>query len=173
MYILNLDEHKNLTLKRGKSYVGENNADTITCYLPTNFKQYDLKDCFVLLHIYNENNDGTSTGDVIQLEIEEELYKGKYVAKFDLSRTYTTKVQTLFLKIEILNSNEVVAFTNNVSFDISENKNITSSLPNIDTPIFEEFVVRLNNLEAQILQLRSNEDSIKRDIEFLKNNNIN
>lgn len=137
-YILNLDgESKVLTLHSNTTtYVGENNADTITCLFPTQFRGYDLKDCFVILHILipsdnestdnsNAINDSTIDGDSVELVIEEEPYKGRYVSYFNISNIYTQKEQFVCLKLEILNGDKILAYTNEVSFFVVPNRTIS------------------------------------------------
>ena len=153
-YILNLDgESKVLTLHSNTTtYVGENNADTITCLFPTQFRGYDLKDCFVILHILipsdnestdnsNAINDSTIDGDSVELVIEEEPYKGRYVSYFNISNIYTQKEQFVCLKLEILNGDKILAYTNEVSFFVAPNRTIsdviTSDSNNLQ--VFEKY----------------------------------
>lgn len=153
-YILNLDgESKVLTLHSNTTtYVGENNADTITCLFPTQFRGYDLKDCFVILHILipsdNESTDNSNTinditidGDSVELVIEEEPYKGRYVSYFNISNIYTQKEQFVCLKLEILNGDKILAYTNEVSFFVAPNRTIsdviTSDSNNLQ--VFEKY----------------------------------
>lgn len=152
-YILSLDgESKILTLYSDTTtYVGENNADTITCLFPTQFRGYDLKDCFIILHILiptdnestvdNIDNDNVVDGDSVELVIEEEPYKGRYVSYFNISNIYTQKEQLVYLKLEILNEDKILAYTNEVSFFVAPNRTIsdviTSDSNNLQ--VFEKY----------------------------------
>lgn len=157
-YILSLDgESKILTLcSNTTTYVGENNADTITCLFPTQFRGYDLKDCFIILHILipadnesvdnnidNDNviNGNIVDGDSVELVIEEESYKGRYVSYFNISNIYTQKEQLVYLKLEILNGDKILAYTNEVSFFVAPNRTIsdviTSDSDNLQ--VFEKY----------------------------------
>lgn len=162
-YILNLDENKNLTLQKNSvSYVNENNADSIICLLPQFFKEHNLKDCFVLLHITIKNLLGQEIGgDTVELKIEDELYKDKYVSYFDIGKKYTAAEQIVVLKIEILSSDFLVAYSNDVSFPVASHKMPSIILPENSIGIFEEYLLEMKTLRDECISIR---DEIRGDV---------
>lgn len=157
-YVLNLNENKVLTLYNDTTtYVGENNADVITCFLPTHFNEYDLKDCFVILHIIipDSTNPEIISGDTVELNIEEDMFKNKYVSHFDISNIYTQKAQTVYLKIEILNSDSIVAYSNEVSFEVKPHHTIVEALPNNGLEIFEQYLLEIKTLRDECIAIKN------------------
>lgn len=156
-YVLNLNDNKILTLHNNTTtYVGENNADIITCLLPTHFNEYDLKDCFVILHIIipDPDNPETISGDTVELNIEKDVYKNKYVSYFNISNIYTQKAQIVYLKIEILNSDSVIAYSNEVSFEVKPHHTITEVLPDNGLAIFEQYLLEVKALRDECAAIR-------------------
>lgn len=160
-YILNLNDDKTLILSKGVTYVGENNADKITCILPHFFNGYDLKECIVILHIMIPDGDNPEimSGDAIKLNIENELYKGKYISNVNISNAYTNNAQFIYLAIEIINSDSMVAYSNEVSFEVKPHRNINEIINKSGLTIFEQYIAEMKSLRDECLAIR---DSLNR-----------
>ena len=153
-YILNLNEDKTLILSAGVTYVGENNADKITCILPHYFNGYDLKECIVILHIMIPNSDGSISGDAVRLDIENDLYKGKYISHANISNAYTNIKQSIYLSIEIVNSDSMVAYSNEVSFEVKSHYNINKAIDKGSLTIFDQYMYEIKKIRDECIAIR-------------------
>ena len=152
-YILNLNENKLLTLKRGISYVGEDNADNILIILPKMYGKYDLLDCSVLLHMMVQDmNHQILGGNIVELTLSNSIYENKYISNFNISKLYTSQPQTIILKIEIIHDDNMIVYSNEVNFPIKPHHITTSAFENNNPDLLVEYLKKVNDIQDNVNQ---------------------
>lgn len=152
-YILNLHENKLLTLKRGITYIGEDNADNILIILPKTYREYDLLDCSVLLHIIVQDiNHQILGGNIVELTLSDSAYEDRYISDFNISKLYTSQPQTIILKIEIIHDDNMIVYSNEVNFPIKPHHITTSAFENNNPDLLVEYLKKVNDIQDNVNQ---------------------
>lgn len=154
MLVLKMSEDKTLLItKRGNTYQDESNAELIKIILPKTLNGNNLKDCNVYLSFINQKGIGNVSMLTDGLT---EYHDNYYVIEMPIHQIFTYEPGTVSMWVKVLHTpSEMVAKTNEVSYDIKTHREVDGTIPEQEMSIIDGLITKLDSTTTKVNEVNN------------------